>query len=125
MRIAAAIMIMAGGLFAAFAALAEALAGLVRPSPPGLDMEAVLEWGMLVLTILMGAIGIVVAVVRSWLPSVLAVVVAMPAMIAGSTPIQIFVGLVLLGALLGIIASLLTSDRTEEDEEGESRTQDT
>lgn len=107
MRKAAGIMVMAGGLFAAFAALSEALAGLVRPSPPGLDMEAVIEWTILGLTIIAGFVGIGIAVFRSWIPSVVAIIVSMPAMIAGSTPVQIFVGLVLLGALLGIIAALL------------------
>lgn len=100
-------MVMVGGLFAAFAALSEALAGLVRPSPPGLDVEAVIEWAVLGLTLIAGFVGIAVAVFRSWIPSLIAIIVAMPAMIAGSTPVQLFVGLILLGALLGIVAALL------------------
>lgn len=119
MKAAASVMVMVGGLFAAFAAVSEALAGLVRPSPPGVDMEAVIEWAVLAITIFAGVLGIVMAVTRSWIPSVLVMLICVPAFIAGSIPVRIFVVLTLMGALLGFVAALLLasreSDRPEDD----------
>lgn len=111
MKAAASVMVMVGGLFAAFAALSEALAGLVRPSPPGVDMEAVIEWSVLGITILAGVLGIVMAVTRSWIPSLVVMLICVPAFIAGSIPVRIFVVLTLMGALLGFVAALLLASR--------------
>ncbi len=116
MKAAASVMVMVGGLFAAFAALSEALAGLVRPSPPGLDMEAVIEWAVLVITITAGLLGIVMSVTKSWISSVVVMVISIPAFIAGSIPVRIFVVLILMGALLGFIAALLLASRDSQAE---------
>jgi len=116
MKAAASVMVMVGGLFAAFAAVSEALAGLVRPSPPGLDVEAVIEWAVLAITITAGLLGIVMSVTKSWIPSVLVMVISIPAFIAGSIPVRIFVVLTLMGALLGFIAALLLASRDSQAE---------
>lgn len=114
MKAAASVMVMVGGLFAAFAAVSEALAGLVRPSPPGLDVEAIIEWSVLAITIIAGLLGIVMAITKSWIPSVVVMVICVPAFIAGSIPVRIFVVLTLMGALLGFIAALILAPRDAE-----------
>lgn len=116
MKAAASVMVMVGGLFAGFAALSAALGGLVRPSPPGVDVEAIIEWSVLALTIVGGGLGIVMAITKSWIPSVVVMLVSIPAFIAGNIPVRMFVVLMLMGALLGLVAALLLSSRPSEDD---------